>query len=129
MGAFYRRLVWLRRRKNFLCATIHVAESVCFATHNGERTLPILLDALTKLKQPDIPWEVVAVDNASTDATPQILREAAKKLPLRVLASPRPGKHEAIKRGAELVGGDLVLFTDDDVKPVAGLADRLCGCC
>ena len=91
--------------------------SILFATHNGERTLPILLDALTKLKQPGIPWEVVAVDNASTDATPQILREAAKKLPLRVLASPRPGKHEAIKRGAELVGGDLVLFTDDDVKP------------
>ncbi|MGC1587680.1 MAG: glycosyltransferase [Rhodomicrobium sp.] len=91
--------------------------SILFSTHNGARTLPILIDALTKLKQPDIAWEVVAVDNASTDATPAILREAAKHLPLRVLVSPRPGKHEAIKRGAELVTGDLVLFTDDDVKP------------
>jgi glycosyltransferase involved in cell wall biosynthesis len=91
--------------------------SILFSTHNGERTLPILIDALTKLNQPGVPWEIIAVDNASTDATPAILREAARHLPLTVLLSPRPGKHEALKVGAKCIAGDLVLFTDDDVKP------------
>jgi glycosyltransferase involved in cell wall biosynthesis len=91
--------------------------SILFATHNGERTLPVMLEALSRLHTPMLPWEVIAVDNASTDATPQILERASKKLPMKVLFSGQPGKNPSLQLGAKHVQGQFVLFTDDDVKP------------
>ncbi len=90
---------------------------IVFATHNGARTLPRMLAALRRLDSPQRPWRVIAVDNASTDTTPQLLREAAADLPLTALYCAEPGKMPALKVGAAAVQGDLVLFTDDDVEP------------
>ena len=94
--------------------------SILFATHNGARTLPRMMAALARLKAPDRPWRIVAVDNASTDETAQILAEAAMRLPMTVLSCPTPGKLPALKVGVGAVTGDLVVFTDDDVEPVPG---------
>lgn len=91
---------------------------VIFASHNGARTLPRMLAALRRLDPPRRPWRVIAVDNASTDSTAQLLREATADLPLAPLYCAEPGKMPALKTGAAAVQGDLVLFTDDDVEPV-----------
>lgn len=64
-----------------------------------------------------MPWRIIAVDNASTDATAGLLQEATRRLPLTVLHCPDPGKMPALKSGAASVTGDFVLFTDDDVEP------------
>ena len=96
------------------------ALTVLFATHNGARTLPRMMAALARLEAPARPWRIVAVDNASTDETPQILAEAATRLPMTVLSCPTPGKLPALKLGAAQATGDLVVFTDDDVEPVPG---------
>jgi glucosyl-dolichyl phosphate glucuronosyltransferase len=93
---------------------------VIFATHNGARTLPLMLTALRRLESPRRPWRILAIDNASTDDTPRILAEAAKSLPLVVLSCPEPGKVPALKIGAARASGDLVVFTDDDVEPEPG---------
>lgn len=93
---------------------------ILFATHNGARTLPRMLAALRQLEPPQRPWRVIAVDNASTDATPELLRDAAADLAITVLHCPVPGKEQALKVGAAAVQGDLVLLTDDDVEPVPG---------
>jgi hypothetical protein len=94
--------------------------TILFATHNGARTLPRMLAALGKLQTPRRRWRIVAVDNASTDATAELLAEAAKTLPMTVLNCPFPGKLPALKMGAAEVTGDLIVFTDDDVEPVPG---------
>jgi glucosyl-dolichyl phosphate glucuronosyltransferase len=96
------------------------AIAILFATHNGARTLPRMIAALERLEAPARPWRIVAVDNASTDETAQILADAATRLPMTVVGCPIPGKLPALKMGAQAVTGDLVVFTDDDVEPVPG---------
>jgi glycosyltransferase involved in cell wall biosynthesis len=90
--------------------------TVLFATHNGARTLPRMLAALAGATPPRRPWRVVAVDNASTDGSAEILR-AESRLPLQVLHCATPGKMRALIEGASVVFGDLVVITDDDVEP------------
>lgn len=93
--------------------------SVILTSHNGESTLPLTLDALGKLLRPGDGVEFIAVDNASTDHTPNLLREAQDSLPLTVLSEPRPGKSFALNHALRHARGDLVVFTDDDVIPHA----------
>jgi len=47
--------------------------SVVVASFNAERTLPTCLDSLTRLNYPD--YEVILVDDGSTDTTPQIAKQ------------------------------------------------------
>jgi glycosyltransferase involved in cell wall biosynthesis len=91
------------------------AITVLFATHNGEQTLPRMLAALHRLRPPRRPWRIVAADNASTDRTRALLDAAV--LPMSVVDAPKPGKMAALRRALPHVGGDLVIFTDDDVEP------------
>lgn len=90
--------------------------TVLLATHNGAETLPRTLDSLCRLDSEGRPWRLVAVDNASTDATAQILRSYAHRLPLTILHEPRRGKNHAMNRGLEAVTADLLLCIDDDVE-------------
>lgn len=90
---------------------------ILFSTHNGARTLPHMIEALTRLESPRRPWRIIAVDNASTDDTSAILHAAAQRLPMLVLRCETPGKLPALKLAAQHVTGDLVVFTDDDVIP------------
>lgn len=95
----------------------HSGITVLFATHNGEQTLPRMLRALGQLAPPGRALKIVAVDNASTDATPSLLADAARRLPLTIVHCPQPGKTAALRAGAAHVAGDLVVLTDDDVEP------------
>jgi len=96
------------------------ALTVLFASHNGAQTLPRMLRALERLTPPRRPWRIIAVDNASTDETPKILREAQARLPLTILSCDAPGKAAALRRAVGEVTGDLVILTDDDVEPEPG---------
>jgi glycosyltransferase involved in cell wall biosynthesis len=66
-------------------------------------------------------FEVIAIDDRSTDRTGAILdREAAQNPALRVIhlqALPPGwlGKNHALQKGAEAASGSLILFTDADV--------------
>jgi GT2 family glycosyltransferase len=91
--------------------------TVAFATHNGADTLPDMLGAMTLVQPPAGGWRLVAVNNASTDATPDILRSFEGVLPLSVLNEPVPGKSRALNRALRRVEGDLMVLTDDDVLP------------
>lgn len=47
--------------------------TVLLATHNGAESLPRTLDSFTKLKIPEGGFNVIAVENASTDNTLEVL--------------------------------------------------------
>jgi O-antigen biosynthesis protein len=47
--------------------------SVVVATYNGARTLRTCLESLGRLNYPD--YEVIVVDDGSTDATPEIAKQ------------------------------------------------------
>ena len=69
-----------------------------FATHNGANTLRTMLAAYEEVDQPTRSWAIVAVDNASTDATSQVLAHYTQRLPLVTLDEAKPGKNHALNR-------------------------------
>jgi chlorobactene glucosyltransferase len=92
--------------------------SVIVPARNEERNLPRLLSTLLSLCYPD--YEVIVVDDQSTDGTPRVLEEWAARDPrLRVVrgAGLLPGwkgKPNAMRQGVEVARGEWLLFTDAD---------------
>lgn len=91
--------------------------TVLFATHNGSQTLAQTLQSFTKLDAPDGGFEVIVVDNASTDRTPEIISSFVGALPLKTLRIEQQGKNIALNAGLALAEGDIIVLTDDDVIP------------
>ena len=96
--------------------------SVVVATRNRAGHLPGLVAALAA--QVGAPaFEVVVVDDASTDATPAVLADlsATARVPLRTARLAANGGPAAARNaGWRASGGDLVAFTDDDCVPAPG---------
>lgn len=76
---------------------------------------------------PEIGWEIIAVDNASTDNTANIIKSYIDKLPIRYLYEDKKGKNNALNSGVSLVKGNLIVFTDDDVIPESDWLVKLIG--
>lgn len=94
--------------------------TVVFATHNGVRTLPGVLDAHCRITVPKGGWKLVVVDNASTDRSREIITSYRGRLPLTCLYEEKLGKNAALNTAIPHIDGDLVVFTDDDVFPRPG---------
>ena len=73
------------------------------------------------LNQPLLPFEIIVIDDASTDNSLQVLDSLAKQHPIiRVLRNERNiGTNPTMNRGLEEARGDYVLYTsaDDEVRP------------
>jgi len=91
--------------------------TVLLSTHNRARSLEATLEQLACQRAVETQWHVVAVDNASTDDTANVLARFARdsRLHLEALHEPRPGKSRALNRALDRIGSDLVVFIDDDV--------------
>jgi glycosyltransferase involved in cell wall biosynthesis len=90
--------------------------SVVMATYNRAGLLRESLGCLA-LQRFGPGDDVVVADNASTDRTQDVLREAAASfpVPLSTVFEPTPGKSHALARAVEAAGGDVLAFVDDDV--------------
>ncbi len=77
-----------------------------------------------------LPFEVIVVDNASTDGTPQFLREAeaTRALPMRVvLNSENIGFARANNQAAKLANGEYLVFLNNDTVVTPGWLETLIG--
>ncbi len=95
--------------------------SVLIATKDRARALERALRSLEgQIGAP--PFEVVVVDNGSTDSTRDIVERAMemRRPPLRYVYEPEPNRGKARNRGVEVAEGQLVLFCDDDVTVPPG---------
>lgn len=95
--------------------------AVC--TYNRCARLPALLRAM-RSQQCALPYEVLVVDNNSSDATQTMLARLAQDpgAPVRVVFEPAQGIVQARNRAlAEALDRDYLVFIDDDELPRAGL--------
>jgi cellulose synthase/poly-beta-1,6-N-acetylglucosamine synthase-like glycosyltransferase len=67
-------------------------------------------------------FEIIVVDDGSTDNTADIARQAG----VRVVSQPNAGAAAARNLGAHFAGGDLLLFTDADCLPAPDWVAQMC---
>lgn len=94
--------------------------SVVVPTHDHALFLGDLIAALEMQTCPRADFEVVMVDDASTDGTWDLLRGVVYATPLRlrvVRLDANQGPGTARNTGAALSRGDVLVFTDDDCIP------------
>ncbi|MGE4579595.1 MAG: glycosyltransferase [Desulfuromonadales bacterium] len=90
------------------------AVSLLLAVRNEERFLPAALASIFRQSFTD--WELVAVDDGSTDGTPAILAQAGQHFPdkVRIIRQPAKGLVEALNLGLERCRAPLVARMDGD---------------
>ena len=91
--------------------------SVIIATYTRAGELRETLRSLAALT-PDGPWEVIVVDNNSTDGTRDVVAEAAPTFPvaLRYQFEAQQGRSPALNAGIRAARGEIIATTDDDVR-------------
>ena len=92
--------------------------SVIICTWNRAELLREALNSLGKTELPQgIDWEVLIVDNNSTDETSEVCKEFVGQNPsrYRYIIEKRQGKSFALNTGIENAKGKILSFTDDDV--------------
>lgn len=90
--------------------------SVAICTHNRAGSLAETLASVAALRDPGVPWELVVVDNNSSDATRRVIGEFSAKHPVREIRETRQGLSHARNRAIAEFRGELLAFTDDDVR-------------
>jgi len=105
---------------------MHVSIIIC--TYNRCESLRRTLQTVCALQiAPDVQWEVVVVDNNSSDETRKVCDDVSAKLPLRYVFEARQGKSYALNTAAQVTHGNLLLFTDDDVDVQPGWVGAMLG--
>jgi glycosyltransferase involved in cell wall biosynthesis len=98
-----------------------VEVSVVIPTHNRLEVLVEVLQAL-EMQEGAPPFEVVVVDDGSTDGTADWLRSraAAFRIPLRPFSQENRGPAAARNTGVAVAAGRWVAFLGDDTVPETG---------
>ncbi|MGG6268090.1 glycosyltransferase family 2 protein [Leptolyngbya sp. AN03gr2] len=86
--------------------------SAIICTHNRDRYLGLAIDSL--LAQDFSDFEIIVVDNASTDQTRSIVESRLKDERLRYIYESELGLSVARNTGAKIAYGEILAYLDDD---------------
>jgi glucosyl-dolichyl phosphate glucuronosyltransferase len=113
--------------------------SIIVCSYNRSASLQQTLLAIERLLvREDLGWEVLIVDNNSTDDTRTVAEDFCRRFPRgRYCYEPNQGLSFARNRGIAEARGEILVFTDDDVCPesewlqriVDGMAREGCDAC
>lgn len=128
-GARYRHILHSRSYKHSSTRRV----SIVVAARNEEQDIEACVKTLLDQDYPD--YEVIVVDDRSTDTTPEILSrlEAASAGRLRFLRVDHLtegwfGKPRALHHAARAASGELLLFTDADCRMTSKHTLRIAVC-
>ena len=87
--------------------------SVVVPMYNSEKTIVNTIKALLKQNYPKNKYEIILVDDGSTDKTVEV----ASKFPVKIIKLKHKGPAHARNVGVKKSKGNIVLFTDADCIP------------
>ena len=93
--------------------------SIIIAAFNEEkRIIPSLLKIKEYINKQNIPYEIIVVDDGSTDHTHTVVRDLIKDIPyLKVIHyAPNKGKGHALRTGVLASKGEIILLSDADLS-------------
>lgn len=99
--------------------TQQILASVVVCTYNRADMLPSALESVVQQTLDKHLYEIIVVDNASSDATPEVLRDLKaryRECNIVLAREARPGLGYARNTGAGQARGTYVAFMDDDAK-------------
>ena len=102
--------------------------SIVIPAYDEKNRLPKTLDEIYAfLKRRGLAYEIIVVDDGSSDGTSEIVKRKARKIPNLFLKkrSQNRGKGAAVKTGILTTKGEMVLFTDADLSTPIEAAERL----
>jgi glycosyltransferase involved in cell wall biosynthesis len=110
-----------------MSAPRQLSASVLICTFNRAALLRETLESLRNVSSTRS-WSIVLVDNNSTDHTAAVVGELASSfpVPLEYVFESRQGKSYALNTGLQRCAGDVIFFTDDDVRVSADWLDAGC---
>ena len=94
--------------------------SIIIASYNRAESMLKFLQELSRQVVPEgVDWEVIVVDNNSTDGTKSMIAPLVEANPRRYkyLQESRQGKSIALNTGLLGATGEILVFTDDDCIP------------
>jgi glycosyltransferase involved in cell wall biosynthesis len=106
--------------------------AVIVPTRDRAPSLAHLLDSLCHQQANSPTYDVLVVDNGSSDRTPVVVADYRRKFPVvHYLFEPRPGASNARNRGIASTDAGILAFIDDDVRAahdwIASIADAFNG--
>lgn len=93
--------------------------SVVICTYNRDRFIVSCLEHLAAQSLPDATFEVIVVDNNSTDNTAALVKSFVSEhqtRPFRYVFEEKKGLSNARNRGIDEAKGDIILYLDDDAE-------------
>ncbi len=102
--------------------------SIIICTYNRAESLRETLLAMRQVFIPaGLQCELLVVDNASTDNTKEVVESAhLPHLLVRYIHETKRGKCHAYNTGMAQAQGDILLWTDDDVRPPQNWIEGMC---
>jgi glycosyltransferase involved in cell wall biosynthesis len=88
--------------------------SALLTTHNRAHLLPRVLEGLQKQSLPQSQFEIIVIDDGSTDDTLRVLNSYATTLPMRIFHQGASGLATAKNLGIYSASSPVVVFLDDD---------------
>jgi len=108
-----------------------VTITVILCTYNRCQSLAKTLESLAgSLLPASIDWEVLVVDNNSSDETRRVAEDFCRRHPgrFRYVYESHPGKSFALNTGVREAHSDILAFTDDDVSVEPTWLQNLTAC-
>jgi GT2 family glycosyltransferase/tetratricopeptide (TPR) repeat protein len=102
-----------------------VSLTIVIPVHNQSTYTHACLASLIQ-HPPSLPFEVIIVDDGSTDDTGQVVTAFSSKLPIRLIENTAPHRFaRACNRGSEMAQGELLLLLNNDTELLPGWFEPL----